>query len=258
VQHPHSRRQEPAADQVIAQLREEVKTLRGQLVELSQAVAAAQAPLFGGPSTALVEANGALVLSALHAAEVAESAMGELQELTRSGQHDVLTGTPNRALMLDRMEHAIALARRRGTRVALLFVDLDGFKQINDTLGHAIGDAVLHRVARRLESVIRDSDTVSRHGGDEFLVLLAEVGHATDAALIADKMLLAVAEPAIDCLPALSASVGIAIYPEDGQEAADLIANADAAMYRVKGRGRGGFAFHVDLALQGPGPVPGP
>ncbi len=178
--------------------------------------------------------------------------MGELGELTRTSQRDVLTGTPNRALMLDRVGSAIAMSHRRGTRAALLFVDLDCFKQINDTLGHAVGDSVLRLVTRRLESVIRDSDTVSRHGGDEFLVLLAEVSHPTDAALIAAKMLLAVAEPVPEPLPALSASIGIAIYPEDGQEAALLIANADAAMYRSKKQGRGGFAFHSDPSSADP------
>lgn len=252
---PDNRRQVAAATQTIAHLRDEVVTLREQVVELRQALAAAEAPLVDGKTIALVEANGALVLSALHAAEVAESAMGELGELTKTSQRDVLTGTPNRALMMDRLEHAIAVARRRGTRVALLFVDLDRFKQINDTLGHAIGDEALRLVASRMESVIRDSDTVSRHGGDEFLVLLAEVSHATDAALIAAKLLLAIGEPGPNLLPALSASVGIAIYPEDGQEAAVLIANADAAMYRSKDQGRGGFAFHADPAACAAEPI---
>ena len=245
---PDSPQQVAAATLTIARLQEQVETLRQEVLGLRRALAAAQGRSVDGKSTELVEANEALVLTALHAEEVAESARGELQELTTTSQRDVLTGTPNRALMLDRLESAIALSRRRGTRAALLFVDLDRFKQINDTLGHAVGDTVLRLVARRLESVIRNSDTVSRHGGDEFLVLLAEVSHPTDAALIAAKMLLAVAEPGPEPLPVLSASVGIAIYPEDGQEAAMLIANADAAMYRSKKRGPGGFAFHSDPA----------
>ncbi len=252
---PDSRQQGAAATLTIARLHEQVEILRQEVLGLRRALAAAQGGSVDGITTELVEANGALVLSALHAEEVAESAMGELGELTMTSQRDVLTGTPNRALMLDRLESAIALARRRGTRAALLFVDLDRFKQINDTLGHAVGDTVLRLVTRRLESVIRDSDTVSRHGGDEFLVLLAEISHPTDAALIAAKMLLAVAEPGPEPLPALSASVGIAIYPEDGQEAAVLIANADAAMYRSKKQGRGGFAFHSDPASSAADPV---
>ena len=251
----NSRQQVAAATDTIAHLRVQVGALRDEVVGLRQALAATEGRAVDEKTTELVEANGALVLSALHAEEVAESAMGELEALTKTSQRDALTGTPNRALMLDRLESAIALSRRRGTRAALLFVDLDRFKQINDTLGHAVGDTVLRLISCRLESVIRDSDTVSRHGGDEFLVLLAEVSHPTDAALIAAKMLLAIADPGPDPLPALSASVGIAIYPEDGQEAALLIDNADAAMYASKKRGRGGFAFHSDPALGSADPV---
>ena len=240
-----------------ALLRGQVESLHHQVVGLRKALAAAERPSVDEAATGLVEANAALVLSALHAEEVAESALGELEEISRTSQRDSLTGTPNRALMLDRLQSAIALSRRRGTRAALLFVDLDGFKQINDTLGHAGGDAVLRLVARRLESVIRDSDTVSRHGGDEFLVLLAEISHAADAALIAAKMLVAIGEPGPEALQATSASIGIAIYPDDGQEAAVLVASADAAMYRAKKQGRGGFAFFGasdDVRLSG-GPI---
>lgn len=197
-------------------------------------------------AVALIEANSRLVLSALDAATAAETAANELEELTRSSQRDPLTGTPNRALMLDRLTGAMSLARRRGARAALLFLDLDGFKEVNDAHGHAAGDEILQAVARRLGSALRASDTVSRHSGDEFLVLLAEVAHAADAALAAAKILAAVAEVGPEAaLPfALSASVGIAIYPEDGEEPATLIARADAAMYRAKQRGGGGYAFH--------------
>ena len=242
------------AAQTIAHLRGQVHTLRQQVLGLIQALATAERPSDNERADAngLVEANGALVLSALHADEVAESAVGDLVELMSTVQRDVLTGTPNRALMLDRLDGAIALCRRRGTRGALLFVDLDDFKQINDTLGHAAGDAALCLVARRLEAVVRDSDTVSRHGGDEFLVLLAEISHAGDAALIANKMLKALGVPGesgnpAGALPALSASIGIATFPDDGQDAAVLITHADAAMYGSKKGGRGRFAFYSDL-----------
>ena len=235
-----------AQTQNIAHLRAQVESLRQRVLGLIQALAAAERASDDGQTTVLVEANAALVLSALHAEKVAESAMGELVELMSTAQRDVLTGTPNRALMLDRLESAIALSRRHGTRGALLFFDLDGFKQINDTLGHAVGDAVLCLVSRRLESEIRDTDTVSRHGGDEFLVLLGEISNPADAALIAAKMLQALDEPGPDALPALSASVGIAIFPEDGQDAEVLISKADAAMYESKKRGRGRFAFYSD------------
>jgi diguanylate cyclase (GGDEF)-like protein len=235
------------AAQTIAHLRGQVDALRQQVLGLIQALAAAERPSDDGQTNGLVEANGALVLSALHADEVAESAVGDLVELMSTVQRDVLTGTPNRALMLDRLESAMALSRRRGTRGALLFVDLDGFKQINDTLGHAVGDTVLCLVARRLEAVVRDSDTVSRHGGDEFMVLLSEISHPADAALIATKMLQALGEAGPGALPAMSASVGIAIFPEDAQEAELLITHADTAMYKSKKGGRARFAFYNDV-----------
>ncbi|HEY9199593.1 MAG TPA: diguanylate cyclase [Gammaproteobacteria bacterium] len=194
----------------------------------------------------LLEANQQLVLAALDAETIAETAVSNLSELARSSQRDVLTDTPNRAVMLDRLENAIAMAHRHRMRIAVLFVDLDDFKQINDRLGHAVGDAVLQLVAARLNEAVRDSDTVSRHGGDEFLVLLSEIAQPADAALIAEKILATLAEPnrVYDHVLPLSASIGIAIYPEHGEHAATLISQSDAAMYRAKRRGGGRFEFH--------------
>ncbi len=222
-----------------------VKKLHAEIAALN--LTASRRDSADAQTTALVEANGALVISALHAETVAESAMGELYEVTRVSQLDVLTGTPNRMLMLDRLRSAIALSRRRGTCAALLFVDLDRFKQINDKLGHAVGDEVLRLVAARLKSSVRDSDTVSRHGGDEFLILLPEIAHPSDATAIAAKVLRAVSQPSPPPLPAISASIGIAICPDDGVEPEILIANADTAMYRAKELGGGGFACHGAL-----------
>jgi diguanylate cyclase (GGDEF)-like protein len=166
--------------------------------------------------------------------------------LTRSSQRDALTDTPNRALTLDRLQNAIALGRRHRTHVAVIFLDVDNFKAINDTLGHAAGDEVLRLVARRLESVVRASDTVSRHSGDEFLMLLADVSHRSAVAAIAAEVLEALSEAALvgGSEIGLSASIGIAMFPEDGDDPATLIARADAAMYRAKHRQRGTFAFH--------------
>lgn len=196
----------------------------------------------------LREANEQLVLAALRAENSAEAALSHLNEVTQASQRDVLTGTPNRALMLDRLNSALALARRNDTQIALLFLDLDYFKQINDSLGHCVGDDVLRSVARRLEAVVRDSDTVSRHSGGEFLILLTEVSHASDAALIAEKMLsvLSAASQVGDHVLYLSASIGIAIYPEDGVDAQTLIEKADAAMYSAKRTRRNSFAFCHD------------
>lgn len=223
-----------------AELRAEVATLRRERLPLQQQDADC------GRSAQIVEANERLVIAALEAEHVAETAVNKLDALARASERDALTGTPNRALMLDRLENALALARRRRGRVAVLFLDLDGFKGINDSLGHAAGDEVLQLVSRRLESVIRESDTISRHGGDEFLVLLAAVSQPPDAALIAEKILAAVAEPTQvgGRVLRLSASIGIAIYPDDGEDVASLISAADAAMFRSKRDRRGGLEFH--------------
>jgi diguanylate cyclase (GGDEF)-like protein len=194
----------------------------------------------------LVEANEQLVLAALRAQADAHAATQALRNLSRSAGLDALTSLPNRVLLLDRFARAIAAARRRRVRLALLFLDLDNFKQVNDTLGHAAGDQVLKLVAHRLASAVRDADTVSRHGGDEFVILLAEVARPSDAALIADKLLAAVGLPTRvgDHVLRLAASIGIGLYPEDGEDADTLIDRADHAMFRAKRQGLGGFAFH--------------
>src|SRR6185369_16365073 len=155
-----------------------------------------------------------LVQAAVHADSVAQTAVSSLDELARSTQHDELTGAPTRALLLDRLENAIAMAGRRSTRVGVIFVDLDGFKQINDTLGHAVGDQVLQLATRRLESSVRESDSVSRHGGDEFVVLLAELAKPSDAAAVAQKMIETLQAPALigPHRVAVSASLGISVY----------------------------------------------
>jgi diguanylate cyclase (GGDEF)-like protein len=232
----------------LAQLSEETDGLLTRLVRLRQNLVGIRQAMDGAKAqSALAEANEQLVLAALHAESVAETAVNELGELARSSQRDPLTNLPNRVLMLDRLDSAIATARRRDTRIAVLFIDLDNFKRINDTLGHAIGDEALMLTARRLQSAVRDSDTVSRHGGEEFLVLLPDISQAADAASIAQKLLAALAAPARagEHRLHLSASVGITIYPEDAEDAQTLISRADAAMYRSKRRGPGGFEFYA-------------
>jgi diguanylate cyclase (GGDEF)-like protein len=235
-----------AAARALLLLNQEADKIRADIVRSRRELAQVQREFGGARAAQLVEANEQLVLAALQAETIAEAATGHLDELARASQRDALTDTPNRALMLDRLENAISMARRHVTRIAVLFLDLDQFKQINDTLGHAVGDEVLQLVARRLESVVRASDTVSRHGGDEFLVLVAEISQPSDAAVIAAKMLSVLTAPGRvgAYMIRLSASVGIATYPEDGEDAATLISRADAAMYRSKRRRRGGFEFH--------------
>jgi diguanylate cyclase (GGDEF)-like protein/PAS domain S-box-containing protein len=166
-------------------------------------------------------------------------------QMTHSAQHDFLTGLPNRMLLNDRVNQAIALSSRHGKKVAVLFLDLDGFKHINDSLGHPAGDKLLQSIARRLVECVRGSDTVTRQGGDEFVVLLLELEHPQDAAVAAKRMLAAVAEAhSINQHDLhITASIGVCIYPDDGRDAETLIKNADTAMYQAKENGRQSYQF---------------
>ena len=166
-------------------------------------------------------------------------------EMSHLAQHDVLTDLPNRLLLNDRLAQAISRARRNQNQVAVLFLDLDGFKHINDSLGHAIGDKLLQSVAARLSACVRKSDTVSRQGGDEFVILLSEVGHAVDAAISATKILteLKKAHTIGEHHFHVTASIGISTYPENGEDAETLTKNADTAMYHAKEYGRDNYQF---------------
>ena len=154
--------------------------------------------------------------------------------------HDELTGLPNRTLLQDRFTQAVALATRQGKRVALLFLDLDGFKRINDAFGHAAGDRLLQQVAARLASCIRTSDTACRYGGDEFVVLLPELDGQQSAISVAGKIRANLTVPYLvgDTAIEVTTSLGIAVYPADGIECGELIRVSDLAMYRNKGRAR--------------------
>lgn len=160
-------------------------------------------------------------------------------------QHDSLTDLPNRVLLNDRLTQAIALAHRRRQRLAVLFLDVDRFKHVNDSLGHDVGDRLLQSAAQRLLACVRTSDTVSRQGGDEFVILLSEVTRAKDAAITAQKILLALRPP--HCIDQhnlhLTVSIGISIYPDDGTDAETLMKHADFAMYHAKDRGRDNCQF---------------
>jgi diguanylate cyclase (GGDEF)-like protein/PAS domain S-box-containing protein len=166
-------------------------------------------------------------------------------QIMHSAKHDFLTGLPNRLLLSDRISQAIALASRHSYQVAVLFLDLDGFKHINDSLGHPMGDKLLQSIAKRLLKCVRAPDTVSRQGGDEFIVLLPEVDQVEGAAIAAKRLLQAVAEThTIDEHDLLvTTSIGISLYPEDGVDAETLIKNADMAMYQAKENGRQSYQF---------------
>jgi diguanylate cyclase (GGDEF)-like protein len=167
-------------------------------------------------------------------------------EMSRVAQHDVLTLLPNRTLFNDRLKQAISVANRQGNQLAVLFVDLDQFKRINDSLGHAMGDKLLRSVAGRLTACVRKSDTVCRLGGDEFVVLLSEVTSAEAASVSARKILRAIAAPHIIDNRSLdiTVSIGGSIYPNDGQDAENLLGQADAAMYEAKEHGRNVYQFY--------------
>ena len=147
--------------------------------------------------------------------------------------------------MTDRLNHSIALAQRHKRQLAVLFIDLDRFKQINDSLGHAVGDKVLRAVAKRLMAVVRGSDTVGRLGGDEFVVVLSEVDNAQNAARHAERIHAALTESIAiaEHYLQITISIGVSIFPDDGEDADKLIRCADAAMYHAKGNGRNTYQF---------------
>ena len=178
----------------------------------------------------LRQANEQLVITTVEAQK----------RMDHMAHHDALTGLPNRILFKERLIQTIAVAKRHGTKLAVLFIDLDRFKTINDSLGHAVGDTVLQTVAQRFTSAMRGSDTVSRHGGDEFVVLLSEVADEKAVSISADKICKVVTAlyPHSEQDLYIGATIGISIYPDDGEDAETLIGNADVAMYHGKNIGR--------------------
>lgn len=205
------------------------------------------------PLIAQKEAVGALILESQHSkgysdkdkellhfvsAQIATAIKRRqlTEELVYSARYDDLTGLPNRRLLCERMKSALARSRRRQSRTAVLFIDIDGFKQVNDSLGHATGDMLLKKIALRLKHCLREEDTVARLGGDEFVVLVEDVGAPADAAAVADKIRSAMGKPVnVDNLVLrVVASIGAAVYPEHGMEPEQLLKYADEAMYRDK------------------------
>lgn len=239
-----------AAAVELADLRKRAGEVRAELLQLRHAVSDAKASLGTfHASSDLREANEKLVIATLQAQSDFESATRTLHEISRANETDGLTGLPNRVALLDRLIRASAEAKIHGWRLAVLFVDLNGFKAVNDTRGHAVGDQVLKQAALALIATIRATDTVSRYGGDEFLVLLTDTSRS-DAAIAAGRVIEALTFPVRveeDELW-LTASVGISIYPDDADDVESLVDRADAAMYDAKrrGQGNGGYAFHVE------------
>ena len=188
--------------------------------------------------------NGQVAGAVIVFHDVSESRAMSLK-LSHLAQHDFLTGLPNRLLLADRLTRSIGLARRHRKQVALLFLDLDYFKNINDSLGHATGDKLLQSVGERLVSIVRTTDTVCRQGGDEFVILLSEIEHPNDATLISEKLILAFSAPHSICGKDIyiTLSIGISVYPDDGADLDAIIQNADTAMYYAKANGRNNYKF---------------
>jgi diguanylate cyclase (GGDEF)-like protein len=197
-------------------------------------------------STAPIHDRHGRVTGAVMVFHDVSSARALTLKLAYIAQHDTLTDLPNRALLNDRLSQAIALAQRHHTALALLYLDLDRFKHINESLGHLVGDRLLQSVALRLTECVRATDTVSRLGGDEFVILLSEVAHEQDAAISADKLLQTIRKPYVldDHELHVTASIGIVVHPGDGTAVESLLQNADSAMYEAKNRGRNNYQFY--------------
>src|SRR6202140_317678 len=196
-------------------------------------------------SAAPIHDRSGRVIGAVIVFHDVSAARAMTHQMTHSAQHDVVTNLPNRLLLNDRISQSIALARRQSRPIAVIFLDLDRFKYINDSLGHAIGDQLLQSVSKRLLSSVRGSDTVSRQGGEEFLILLPEIAHPEAAATSSKKILRSLnASHSVGGQELnIDGSIGISIYPEDGADAETLIKNADTAMYDAKEKGRNIFQF---------------
>ncbi len=187
----------------------------------------------------LSNVNQALALE-VHARNALESKLGTAirkgEQALHASFHDELTGLPNRALFNDRLEHGLAQAKRHGFTLAVMFVDLNGFKAINDEHGHAVGDALLQSIADRLQENTREDDTISRYGGDEFLYLLMSIDDDKHVLQIAEKIAAAIQKPCALSIGnvIVKSSIGISVFPKDGNTAAALIDSADKAMYQAK------------------------
>jgi len=196
-------------------------------------------------STALFSERDGQTRSSMIIRDITERKRAE-EQLTYLAQHDALTELPNRLLLTDRLNVALSSAQRVGRRLALMFMDLDRFKNVNDSFGHDLGDRLLREAAVRLRASVRATDTVSRQGGDEFLVILPEIELDKDAARVAEKLIAAFAEPFVldGTEIVLTGSIGIVCYPENGHDADTLLRNADAAMYVAKDKGRNRYQFY--------------
>lgn len=216
------------------------------LVDQLNAENARREAIIQSRTSALSRANSALEQEIAERKKVEEALRQQQHSLQHLAHHDPLTGLPNRLLMIDRLEHSLRKAHRMRTGLAVLFIDLDHFKEINDSLGHTQGDRLLVAVAKRLRERLREEDTVARLGGDEFVILIEHLRSSMDASALAETIQDAFSEPMDlgDRELSITASIGISLYPDDGTDTETLLRTADAAMYRAKSEGRNGFRFY--------------
>jgi diguanylate cyclase len=237
----HMREDAAHGREVQALQREDAATEREQEIGKAQLLDQAQEDF----NLKLRKANEHLIIAAIQSQILAEELERSKAAMTHLALHDFLTDLPNRAQLYDRIDQAIALARRHRTQLALLFMDLDRFKAVNDTLGHVIGDQLLQAVAQRLKSAMRHSDTVSRQGGDEFVLLLSEVSQEKKLVRHIEKLHRIVTAPY--CIAGhdlqIGATIGISMFPQHGEDSETLIRHADDAMYYAKENGRNQYQF---------------
>ena len=226
-------------------IKRQTESARAELMRVRHRLEAVQANLSDSQAARLTEANEQLVLASLVAQKANEASEGAMQNALDAADLDTLTGLPNRAGLRARLQLAVAAAKQHKHRVALLLLALIDFRQVNDTVGQATGDSVLTHAASAIAAALPDQCTVSRHGSDEFLVLLPDVADAAAAASFAKSLLAALCKPARidDNVFRLTAHVGISLYSDDGEEVDSLIDRAVAAMYRARWGGSESFSF---------------
>jgi diguanylate cyclase len=233
-----------------ADLRQATADIRQEAADQREEAAIVKAAFDDNANAQMVEANERLVSATKHAQTATKAAELATEQMSYMAEHDVLTGLPNRALLADRLALSIALARRHEKKVALMYLDLDHFKHVNDSLGHAVGDQLLQSVAKRMQTCIRLSDTVSRQGGDEFVVLLTEIDEVQDAVLTAEKVIETMTLPHVIGGNQLHVtfSIGISIFPDDALDVETMLRNADTAMYQAKKTGRNHYhLYHPEM-----------
>lgn len=231
--------------------REETAEVKG--VRIVRRMVKSRATLTARAEARMRLANKHLLSATIHALKMTKVAEQATKKMAYMAGHDFLTGLPNRALLSDRLAQSVAFAQRLGTKVAVMYLDLDRFKHINDSLGHAVGDQLLQTVAKRLLACVRHSDSVSRQGGDEFVVLLADIGKLQDATYTAGKLIEAVARPCFINGNRLHATmtIGISLYPDDSSDIEAVFRNAYTAMYHAKKTGRSHYqVFTQDMNVR--------